>query len=426
MTTAKFRGPLNVVLLLLFIALLPASVRGQSFPDLRVVVGNALHLHGDEAIRTWDFGDADGEFGELTGYNAAHVYDKEGNYKVKESDPDGSNATTRLLRVLPDERRVVKLPADTDLVAVFKQFKGDTRLLLPCGADFQVREPIPIKFANMALGSYGEGLRPRIVHIGSRSAVFSVDAANFSVSGIEFDTDAPLKTSPAKVTRHGLFIRSGSASVRDCTFRNMDDGITCSPRTIALLVQDCTFTDEMRSCSVWIDGHDIVLLGNTSDASYHEHNVRASMPEIKRVLVHGNDFTRRPVRSKESLTLRDGQWMYVSDNTFRYGWVQCSEGKPHEETVCRHIVFDGNTLIEGAFFQINPGAKDVRVTHNRIYCDPNTEPVHVTGPYVGDVLINDNIRIVKSPTSKPFVQLHNSPVGVTEEGNRTVIQPVRE
>src|SRR5688500_7879080 len=60
--------------------------------DTSVTLGHAVHVNGvSTALKTgdvlgakfeWDFGDPTGKYNQLTGFNAAHMYDKAGTYTV--------------------------------------------------------------------------------------------------------------------------------------------------------------------------------------------------------------------------------------------------------------------------------------------------------------------------------------------------------
>ena len=126
-----------------------------------------------------------------------------------------------------------------------------------------------------------------------------------------------------KVTYKGVVLEAANVVFVDCTFRNIDDAIFCTQLTRNLLVQTCTFTDEVRACDVWVGGANLALLGNKMATSQHEHNCRANEIGFYNLLVYDNDITA--TNGKETLTFRIGQDLYAAHNAF-HGWVRIGPG----------------------------------------------------------------------------------------------------
>src|SRR5437762_1852805 len=73
--------------------------------DLTLRSGTILDAHFD-----WDFGDANGKYNKLTGFNAAHIYENPGQYKVTLHwrDAQGEREPVTLdVNVMPDKRRKI-------------------------------------------------------------------------------------------------------------------------------------------------------------------------------------------------------------------------------------------------------------------------------------------------------------------------------
>ncbi|MDB5329350.1 MAG: hypothetical protein JWP03_501, partial [Phycisphaerales bacterium] len=86
-----------------------------------------------------------------------------------------------------------------------------------------------------------------------------------------------------------------------------------------------------------------------------------------------------------------------------------------------HVVLEANRLMDGAWFQINEGSSDVLVRYNRVDSEGKDVPVHVEGPNLKDIRVEDNYRVLKgTPTNKPFVRANQiAPDDLKEHGSRT-------
>ncbi len=403
---------------------------------LALYPGQAIHVRAGGVVRTWDFGDAGSAFDRLTGFNAAHVYDRPGDYVLRESPAGDAGAgagpakpTTRAVRVVAESRKEVRVERDANLADVLARVAARTRVVLPRGTLFDLKEAVRIKVSDVLLtAAEGDGPRPRIRNLASaaHTPALLVMAERFGVSGIEFDTDVPVTANNAKTSRSAIRIERGSAVVRDCVFRNVDDGVHCDPGSTGAVVQECRFTREVRAYNVWIDGSDVVILGNAGENSVHEHNLRSNSKAAKFVLIHGNEFSNPPRMAKETITLREVEWAYVSGNTLRTGWAQIGLKDATADSVTRHVVFDANTLLDGAWFQVNPASVDVVLCNNRIVCPEDSyvkekywDPVRLNGPYTAGVRVEGNVRVVETATDRPFVRIFNAPREVVERENRT-------
>jgi hypothetical protein len=255
--------------------------------------------------------------------------------------------------------------------------------------------------------------------------------------GIDFDSDKVMKIAGNQKTGfRGLTPDTAHVVLENCTFHNFDDAVFCTPLSRGILIQSCQFTDEVRACDVWADGSNLVLLGNKMGTSQREHNLRQSHPAFYNLLVYGNDMAAQ--HGKETLTFRDGQDLYASHNTFR-GWLRAGPG-PHSDhrpmtpaelakAFVRFVVIEDNAFVGNfAWVQINEGASHVIVRGNRIDVDNQGVPVHVQGPSVSDIVIEDNCRVLTAgPTQKPFVRAWDiGPEVYIERGTTTkTVEEVR-
>ena len=104
--------------------------------------------------------------------------------------------------------------------------------------------------------------------------------------------------------------------VRNCTFRNVDDGLHCQPQARGLVAIDCKFTNELRACAAYLDAmQDVVILGFNAVGSVCEHIIRSE--GAQNVLVAGCDVDNHD--GKETIAIRMGSNVSIIGNTLRLG-----------------------------------------------------------------------------------------------------------
>ena len=129
-------------------------------------VGNPLDFRYE-----WDFGDPAGRYNTLPGWNAAHVYDRPGQYTitltVRGQDGKETRRTT-WVRVAPDDRKRVYVSADGNDAAdgaaparpvrsverAFHLAKDDAWVLFRKGDMFDVSAPVTLYSRGLRVGNY--------------------------------------------------------------------------------------------------------------------------------------------------------------------------------------------------------------------------------------------------------------------------------
>ncbi len=400
--------------------------------DFTITAGNAFFDHtpviGEVCI--FDFGDPKGPYNVLTGFNAAHIYQTPGTYKLKVTRT-GTPPSIKTIHVLPDHRGIQRMEPHDRLFDVIRGLRNDTVVLLSPGITYDLPGPIEIKARNIEFRAAGPGPMPRIKRLASNgSSCLIVSGLDVTFRGIEFDSDRDIATvGNGKVNYRCITPDGGHVVVVDCEFHNYDDGVFCTPMTRGVLIQWCKFSDDMRSCDLWVDGTDLVVLGNTMLTSQREHNIRSTYPHFYNLLVYDNDITA--THNKETLTFRCGQDLYAARNIFRTGWVRTGPGPrgdnrpmtPDEvsKAYARHVVIDRNAFLEGSWMQVNESSSDITVRYNRFDDDRKGCPVHVAGPSINQLLVDENYRVLTNgPTPKPFIRaLQIEANNVVERGTTT-------
>jgi len=413
-TTMLLRSfPIVAILSIALQASAALPERVEPVRDFTITAGNAFFDQSPAigSLCTFDFGDPAGAYNILTGFNAAHIYDKPGDYKLKVTRV--GEVVTKTIHVLPDKRPVQHVEPRESLRDVAIAAQNDSIVELSRGATYDIPGPLDIKARNVAFrAAAGGGPAPRIRRIvGNGSSSLIVHGLDTVFRGIEFDSDQDMKVvGNKKVGLRGITPDTAHVVMVNCTFRNLDDAIFCTPLTRGILVQYCHFTDETRSCGVWADGSNIVLLGNHMATSQREHNVRQSHPGFYNMLVFDNDMVAS--HGKETLTFRLGQDLYAAQNAF-HGWVRVGPGPradhramtPEElrKAFVRYVVIERNAFTGQAWLQINEGTSEVMVRCNRIDVDNQGVPVRLQGPSLSNIVLEDNYRVLTAgPTKKPF------------------------
>ncbi|MDB5353607.1 MAG: hypothetical protein JWN24_60 [Phycisphaerales bacterium] len=388
-------------------------------------------LDGNGSLLSADFGDPTGLFNILRGYNAAHVYDTPGSYKLtlrRDGQPDSIAAVT----VTPDARPQVALPPTGDLAAALGHLADNSILLLPAGATFDLKAGTPVAANGVTLRAAGPGPAPRIRRLVAPNmySALIITGHDVSIEGIEFDSDRPLGSpndaNPTnnKVGIYALNVQGKNLLVRNCTFRNVDDAVHCQPQAQGLVVIGCTFTQELRSCGIFFDAmHDAVALGNTAAGSQNEHIAR--FEGAHNVLLHSNDFANHD--GKESVTIRIGDCVALTHNTLR-AWTQVSEGVVQPTTLyCHDVLLADNHFAglrpNGTWLQINPGCKDVHIDSNTFDVDAQQVCVAIQGPCTGITLTaNRQSLLPGTTTAKSLVHAFGTPQ-YSEVGTTTAPAP---
>lgn len=389
-----------------------------------ITAGRFVHVDGNGAIVNVDFGDPTAPYNALRGYNAAHAYDKPGSFTITVQAP-GKSPIVQHVQVLPDTRPTVTLAPTDDLADAISKLHDNTILLLPTGATFDLHAPATIAANGVTLRAVSAAAAtppapaPRIRRLatpGSYSGLI-VSGSNVSIEGLEFDSDKPVAASSDKVGIYAINLRANNLLVRNCTFRNIDDGLHCNPNQTGLLAIDCHFTSELRACAAYLDAmHDIVLLGINAVGSTVEHIVR--LEGAHNVLVHGGDMNNHD--GKETFAIRMGDCVAVIDNAIRT-WARISEGEQATPSIyCPHVLFAGNHFTGsrhgGPWLQINPGSQDIWIDGNSFDVDSQQQSIWVQGPASAiRITGNHQLPLAGTTTCKPLVQTFANP-DVQESG----------
>ncbi|HSV15887.1 MAG TPA: right-handed parallel beta-helix repeat-containing protein [Tepidisphaeraceae bacterium] len=406
--------------------------------------GTPLTAHYD-----WDFGDPRGRFDKLSGFNAAHTYNFPGQYTIALllTDEAGHQITaSATVTITADTRhRVFVAPEGSDmntgtspdtpyqsLARAFKAMPNDGELLLRAGATYNVTSSLHLNRRDVLIGRFGDGPDPVVMRIkGNGTSTFSLDknCDGVTVEHITFDSPNAVgdNQEAPKVGAIGVLCSGSSRNitVRNCTFRNVDDGVNANGKPTGLLVQDCSapLVTGVRGYLIWGEGTDHVYLGNSAANSTREHNVRLS--GVQRVLIDSNHFAnldRHDVDkydgSKGCIEMHRGEFAWISHNDVTGGTIRVGpRGGQFEgpESVTEWCVIDANALTNTGILAYG-GSRHIMVRNNIIRWDGNTAIVINGAPTSEDITIVHNTAINNGELGA-FFRLWGHVNGITLSNN---------
>lgn len=366
-----------------------AAAQQDELPTVSVASGQVAHVRvdefepfGDEAHLKdyrWTFGDDDGAYNELGGFNAAHLYDRPGTFTIALND-----RPVRRVVVAADARPVRLVRDDLELAAAARS--GGVIIRLPPGS-VAVRQTIPLAPGTLLLG---DPAGTTLLWDGPPSGVMlDAPAGGVTVRGVTFDsavTDGFEKTACTALRPGG-----GDVAMIGCTFLNVTDGINGNRRPKRVLMQDCRapLDTGLRAYLAWVEGEQWVFLGNAAANSTREHIVRCGAsgpgaPGSRFVLLAYNDFANldrraaaeRPDKTdiaKSCLIFQVGEYGWAEHNLFRgisgIGPLAGADGLREPNRRFRHGVFRDNRHLDT--LHVDDGAEHVLIADSRLELPPS-------------------------------------------------------
>ncbi len=423
-------------------------VNGLSFP---LPAGTPLTARYD-----WDFGDPQGKYNTLTGFNAAHVYDRPGTYSIRltVTDETGHSETASANVVMAENnRKSIFVSADgsdsnaagteaaplQSLERAVLLLPDHGEILLKAGGTYTAGGVMKLRRSDVLITRYGEGADPviNLEKTPTRKNVgfFAIDAR---CNGITFDRltmSTPYAVADdAEAPKIGLdpiLVRGRNITVRDCTFLNVDTAVNANGSPVGLLVQGCKspLKTGLRAYLVWGQGTDLVYLGNQAANSTREHIVRLS--GVDGALIFDNEFTnddRRPGDkydfSKGAIEMHLGSYAYIAGNKISGGTIRVGPLGLHEppSTATTWAVIENNT-VKDTYIVANPGSHHVMIRNNVVSND-KLQAIQLQAPdkdgrNVSDVHILNNTAI-DNGTTGAFLKIWGHVDGIEMKNNLLV------
>ena len=382
--------------------------RITSITGLSVIAGQAVHVDGltsslnsgqpITARYEWDFGDANARFNKLVGFNAAHIYDRPGNYVITLrviNEGGRVHTTTAQVTVAADNRPAIYVswtgndnnsgtidqPIRTfNRAADLVQNANNLRIYFKRGESFDVgTKDLWIYGSNILLSAYGSGENPLLRYVGPRDKrrfmiVTNDTAKNVTIENLTFDSiynapDGDQANMPTSLLLNGL-----NVAARNNKFLDVGFALNGQGRMNGLLNQDNSAPKitGIRDYFQWFEGKNAVIIGNNVANSTREHIIRIFGGE--RVLVSSNDMTNlnresvdRYDGAKGVVAAQRGAYMYIASNKLNgpsgFGPLGLSNGTNETWARTLHGVFESN-IQSNAQFELKHGAEHIMVRNN--------------------------------------------------------------
>jgi PKD repeat protein len=394
----------------------------------------------------WNFGDTGGSYNEITGYNAAHVYDTPGTYTISltvTNSDGGVSTTTQQVTIAAAQRTQIYVDPQTgsdsnngsenaplqSLAAAFAKLGNNSEILLHAGQTFYTNESNHVNFTNVLIGSYGTGANPVIMRTlgNGLSTIASFGNTNgLTIENITVNSPYPATTIAAanKIGLGGFFLGGQNICVRNCTFENVDDAINENGNPVGVLIQgnSAPLAIGLRGYMVWGQGSEQVIIGNYAANTTKEHIVR--LVGLDMVNVQQNNFTNTD--GKGCIEMHEGQYGWIVDNTVDGGdirvgplglwgeaatsqtdWVKIEDNQLtntfiYVQSGTHHAMIDNNVIIRAGGAQAiaisgvdSQGRTSMDITiENNTAIDTGTNGNFLDlGGYASGIVLKDNLWI---------------------------------
>ncbi|HEX3355834.1 MAG TPA: PKD domain-containing protein, partial [Tepidisphaeraceae bacterium] len=389
---------------------------GMAPYTLHVNAVNIPLAHGTvlTARYEWDFGDgtAESKYNKLVGWNAAHIYNRGGNYTVALTltDEAGDQRVMKKAFIIDnDSRQTIYVAGNGNdgsfgntpqqpvrtLARAGKLLREDSRILLRRGDIFEISSPLEIKRSNVIIGAYDDPAKPKQATTqpaGDRPVIFFTglkkDVPYFTTARNTSDAmfqdlafDSKFSQGADKTGMPDCVKPSGqNTTVRNCVFLNVGYGINGNqePHGVMAIDNSCPLETGLRSYFAWVQGSDHVYLGNTVVNSTREHCLRVGGAD--RILIAYNNFSnldrRAPNKggdqldvSKGAMTIHSGSYVYVVNNVIPVGELLIGplgkgDGWNNPKARWHWAVIEGNEI--NSYVYINHGTDHVMCRNNLI------------------------------------------------------------
>lgn len=412
----------------------------------------AVHVHAlDSALGVgdplsaryeWDFGDPDGQFESLVGWNASHIYERPGSYTVTLTVTDQAHREARVsipVVVTDDTRRRLYVSNDGDdansgrspdaplatFAAAMRRMHHQTALLFRRGDVFDIDEPVEIGWRNWVLGAYGRATEPPVLRwtgpVG-RSAIIGFDG-DHCIDAIVQDLafDSAYHDHAGRDIVDALRPAGVNFTIRNCEFGDITTAVNCERDPIGLLTLN-NRADRLHAYFVWCEGSDHCHLANRVDGSRIEHNIR--LAGVKRISISHNVLTNHPKRTIWAMT---GSYVYIANNELHNGRLTVGPNHAVGDPADRMewVVVEANDVRKNdtptSALEIEPGAEHVFLRNN-IITFAGSSALAVRGRSesmrrnVADVRIVNNTAVNAAPTGS-FLRCGAGATGVTVSNN---------
>jgi hypothetical protein len=423
----------------------------------------ALLSVGSPAFSTfeWDFGDPNGKYNKLRGFNSAHTYDVPGTYTVKltVTNPNGTTGT-KLVTVIvgQDTRKNVYIDAvngndanDGSLNAPVRTVvganrigTGGTNVLFKRGQTHTISSTLYIG-VNGVVGAYGSGANPVLFTtlLGPNAVLDTSYGKDLIIQDITIDA-TPTATLGRNLAT-GIALGGTNITIRRVNFKTIGNAMNANLNPKEAFIVDNTELygagtypfPGLESYFLWMQGTDITIVGNTVLNSQRQHIVRGYSWE--RVSMSYNSFSNPnnpnekytdasgsvvyPDYLNSAVNLQPGHYAYVGNNLFRDA-VENTGPLGAQDGVTRQVQFERNYMLNTISFSkffIAQGAEGLLVRDNIMYDTINDVQIEATltdpqNRKNSNVVFQNNTGVNNQSYGK-FMSINNSSVGMNLSNN---------
>lgn len=358
---------------------LPPVVTPAKNPPVMVIdyatrmAGLPVHVHAmqstfpdtpEKSDISWDFGDPAGKYNNLSGFNAAHVYENPGDYTI-----------TLTVDGVSTQRQVTILPAVVNPIKSLSEAQSNCLNVLTVKT-LEVKGATWPKISNAGIEGAPGGTTITFTGTARDSGIINCpnECIDLTLRNLIFDC--------AGVRTTAINQNSASLAVIDCQAMRLDNFVMSQAKQAGgkcsgLLIQNCTapLTDGVQGYFAWVACDDAVIMGNKV-ANVFQHVVR--MGYYDRVLIYGNDFTNADTRPKNPtdeakgcIVCQRGDYVWVEQNRSHLGGIGVgplggNDGISDKAGRTTYAVVKNNTVDGGNCISVMHGAAHVRVQDNVI------------------------------------------------------------
>jgi PKD repeat protein len=395
------------------------------------------------ATYNWDFGDPNGEFNQLTGYNASHVYQNAGTYTIKltvTNELGKTSTTSTQITISADSRKVIYVDSvngsdsnsGTSPSSAIKSFpkaaaivRDNTEILFHRGQTFPTTVPFLTPYSNVLVGAYGSGDKPLILQTQrmDHSVLFAQqpNSVGITIRDVAIDLQGEANDIYNQNGEpDGVRPRGTDIVVSNITFKHAQYAVNANSAVVGLTVTDCDSPDPkgLQGYFLWLQGTDTVVLNNTVANSIHEHNLRTS--SATEMLIAGNNFTNTD--GKGCIEIHLGSYAWIQGNSVTSGDIRVGPlGLWGEDpsSATNYCVIDGNTF-HNTLMNVYPGAHHISIRNNIIFRDSarmiDIRGTDSAGRVTSDVRVLNNTGI-SNGTAGGFFLLESHATGLIVENN---------
>ncbi len=426
--------------------LAPTAVVGAAV-DVRAINSTLGAGSMIDASYSWNFGDPNGEYNTLPGFNASHVYTQAGRYTITLTLTNSARQVSTVsaaITIAADNRHAIYVDAahgsdNNDGSSPSKAIKtaahasalikDNTEVFFARGQTFDTAQSFLVHNRNLLIGAYGSGSQPVInyTRTGTGTNIVSANSSHSIGVTIQDLTFTTMNGSNPSIANQPMGVMAGGydIAVLRCTFKDVAYDINGSGAPIGLTVIDSSSPNSngLQGYFVWNEGTDTTLLGNYANGSVHEHIVRTS--SATDILAYDNNFVNR--NSKGCIEIHNGANAWIESNTVTGGDIRVGPlglwNEPISSATDNCVIADNS--VYDTYIRVQPGSHHVSIRNNVVHRD-SAMMIDVSGTD-GLGRVSSDIRIlnntgISNGVSGNLVKVENHTNGITMLNN-LLVQP---